>query len=69
MSDTLKFESIPVDCRFAYQGKTYLKLALSMAREEETRTGTIFMAECQVKPLPNTSVKVAWGTWIPGTKV
>jgi hypothetical protein len=48
---TLQFQEIPVGGYFEYRGRRYLKLALSMASDED-RNGSIFMAQVEVLPDP-----------------
>ncbi|SPE60102.1 hypothetical protein SBV1_370086 [Verrucomicrobia bacterium] len=42
------FADLPIGARFLCRGRRYVKLALSMA-EDEDRTGTIFMDDVKVE--------------------
>jgi hypothetical protein len=44
------FSNLAFGTRFAFHGKTQIKIALNMA-EDENRNGNIFQAETQVEPI------------------
>ncbi len=48
MNTTTQFRELPVGARFTYRGRLFVKLALSMA-EDEQRNGTIFPDEMEVE--------------------
>ena len=49
MSNKL-FGDLTFGTRFTFHGKTYTKIALNMA-EDENRNGNIFQVETQVEPI------------------
>jgi hypothetical protein len=49
----MTFAQIPIGARFKFQGDTYTKIAVSMAREDTTRSAQVFHAEsrCEMKQI------------------
>ena len=41
----MTFAEIPIGARFIFQGDTYTKIAISVAREETTRDAQVFHVE------------------------
>jgi hypothetical protein len=41
----MTFAEIPIGARFKFQGDTYTKIAISMAREDTTRAAQVFHVE------------------------